>query len=193
MLKSVFVNKDFLTWLVIGRRVCCQPIRSQVWKSCFDYNTAFFQSPRGIYKLMMYRRFTERQMYHVVLSFIYECFPSGCHWDTPHIRTRDKEIALDNICISIYSHQNRLYVSTHLIYSSMFDRPRCFLIFGELIQWSIVVSYSSGQVYFITTWYSPCTRHTADSSPWTHCQQINKKNPFRELTECSGYVTRSSF
>ena len=28
-----FFNKDFSTWLLIGRRLSCQPIRCQVWKS----------------------------------------------------------------------------------------------------------------------------------------------------------------
>ena len=32
MLNSLLVNKDFLTWLLIGWRLCCQPIRCQVWK-----------------------------------------------------------------------------------------------------------------------------------------------------------------
>ena len=41
MLNSMLVNKDFLTWLLIGWRLCCQPIRCQVWKSLFtnmDFN-----------------------------------------------------------------------------------------------------------------------------------------------------------
>ena len=29
----MLVNKDFLTWLLIGWQLCCQPIRCQVWKS----------------------------------------------------------------------------------------------------------------------------------------------------------------
>ena len=29
----MLVNEDFLTWLLIGWRLCCQPIRCQVWKS----------------------------------------------------------------------------------------------------------------------------------------------------------------
>ena len=32
MLKSMLVNKDFLTWLLIGWRFCSQPIRCQFWK-----------------------------------------------------------------------------------------------------------------------------------------------------------------
>ena len=32
MLNSMLINKDFLTWLLIGWRLCCQPIRCQVWK-----------------------------------------------------------------------------------------------------------------------------------------------------------------
>ena len=32
MLNSMLVDKDFLTWLLIGWRLCCQPIRCQVWK-----------------------------------------------------------------------------------------------------------------------------------------------------------------
>ena len=41
MLNSMLVNKDFLTWLLIGWRLCCQPIRCQVWKSLLtimDFN-----------------------------------------------------------------------------------------------------------------------------------------------------------
>ena len=37
MLKTMLVNSDFLTWLLIGGRRCGQPIRCQVWKS----NTGF--------------------------------------------------------------------------------------------------------------------------------------------------------
>ena len=33
MLNSMLVNKDFLTWLLIGWWLCCQPIKCQVWKS----------------------------------------------------------------------------------------------------------------------------------------------------------------
>ena len=29
----MLVNKDFLTWLLIGWRLCYQPIRCQFWKS----------------------------------------------------------------------------------------------------------------------------------------------------------------
>ena len=32
MLKSIFINNDFLTWLRISYRLCCQLIRNQVWK-----------------------------------------------------------------------------------------------------------------------------------------------------------------
>ena len=32
LFNSMLVNKDFLTWLLIGWRLCCQPIRCQVWK-----------------------------------------------------------------------------------------------------------------------------------------------------------------
>ena len=32
-LNSMSVNKDFLTWLLNGWRLCCQPIRRQVWNS----------------------------------------------------------------------------------------------------------------------------------------------------------------
>ena len=32
MLKSMLVNDDLLTWLLIGGQLCCQAIRSQVWK-----------------------------------------------------------------------------------------------------------------------------------------------------------------
>ena len=35
MLKSMSVNKDFLTWLLIGWQHSCQPIRSHVWKFLF--------------------------------------------------------------------------------------------------------------------------------------------------------------
>ena len=41
MLNSMLVNKDFLTWLLIGWQLCCQPIRCQVWKSLLtnmDFN-----------------------------------------------------------------------------------------------------------------------------------------------------------
>ena len=43
MLNSMLANKDFLTWLLIGWRLCCQPIRCQVWISLpinmeFDIN-----------------------------------------------------------------------------------------------------------------------------------------------------------
>ena len=41
ILNSMLVNKDFLTWLLIGWRLCCQPIRYQVWKSLLtnmDFN-----------------------------------------------------------------------------------------------------------------------------------------------------------
>ena len=48
MLNSMLVNKDFLTWLLIGWRLCCQPIRCQVWKSLLtnmDFNMEFFSNP----------------------------------------------------------------------------------------------------------------------------------------------------
>ena len=41
MLNSMLVNKDFLTWLLIGWQLCCQPTRCQVWKSLLtnlDFN-----------------------------------------------------------------------------------------------------------------------------------------------------------
>ena len=41
MLKCTLVNKGFITRLLIGLRLCCQPIKSQVWKSYFtnvDFN-----------------------------------------------------------------------------------------------------------------------------------------------------------
>ena len=36
MLKSMLVNKNFQTWLLIGWQLCCQPIQSQVWKSVLN-------------------------------------------------------------------------------------------------------------------------------------------------------------
>ena len=42
MLKSMLVNKDFQTWHLIGWRLCCQPIRYQVWKSLLE---AMFENP----------------------------------------------------------------------------------------------------------------------------------------------------
>ena len=33
LLKLMLVNKDFLAWLLIGWRLCCQPIRRHVLKS----------------------------------------------------------------------------------------------------------------------------------------------------------------
>ena len=33
LLKSILVNKDFLTWHLIGWQLCCQPIRCQVGKA----------------------------------------------------------------------------------------------------------------------------------------------------------------
>ena len=50
MLNSTLVNKDFLTWLLIGRRLCCQPIRCQVWKSLLpnmDFNMKIYPSNPG--------------------------------------------------------------------------------------------------------------------------------------------------
>ena len=44
MLKSMLVNKDFQTWLLIGWQHICQPIRSQVKKSLLnnmDFNMDF--------------------------------------------------------------------------------------------------------------------------------------------------------
>ena len=38
---TAYRNADFLTWLLIGWRLCCQPIRCQVWKSLLtnmDFN-----------------------------------------------------------------------------------------------------------------------------------------------------------
>ena len=32
MLNSMLINKNFLTWLLIGWCLCCQPIRCQDWK-----------------------------------------------------------------------------------------------------------------------------------------------------------------
>ena len=32
MLKSTLVNKDFQPWLLIDWRLCCRPIRVQIWK-----------------------------------------------------------------------------------------------------------------------------------------------------------------
>ena len=37
MLTSMLVNKDFLTWLLIGWRLCCQPIRCHVWTYLLTY------------------------------------------------------------------------------------------------------------------------------------------------------------
>ena len=37
MLNSMLVNKDFLTWLLIVWRLCCQPIRCNVWKSLLTH------------------------------------------------------------------------------------------------------------------------------------------------------------
>ena len=36
MLNSKLVIKGFLTWHLIGRQLCCQPIRCQVWKWLFN-------------------------------------------------------------------------------------------------------------------------------------------------------------
>ena len=33
LLNSMLVNKDFLTWLLIGWRLCCQPIRCQLFET----------------------------------------------------------------------------------------------------------------------------------------------------------------
>ena len=33
MLKCMLVYKDFLTWLLIGCGLCCQPIKCEFWKS----------------------------------------------------------------------------------------------------------------------------------------------------------------
>ena len=41
MLNTVLINKDFLTWHLIGCQLCCQPIRCHVWKSLLtnmDFN-----------------------------------------------------------------------------------------------------------------------------------------------------------
>ena len=48
MLNSMLVNKDFLTWHLIGWRQCCQPIRCQVWKSLLtnmDLTWKFLSNP----------------------------------------------------------------------------------------------------------------------------------------------------
>ena len=41
MLKSIFANKDFQTWYLIGWQLCCQPIRKHFRKSLLtnmDFN-----------------------------------------------------------------------------------------------------------------------------------------------------------
>ena len=54
----MLVNKDFLTWLLIGWQLCCQPIRCQVWKSLlinmdFDIEiTGNNSGPRHVVKLI---------------------------------------------------------------------------------------------------------------------------------------------
>ena len=48
MPNSMFVNKDFLAWLLIGSQLCCQPIRCQVWKSLLTRTTktpAYWDTP----------------------------------------------------------------------------------------------------------------------------------------------------
>ena len=43
--KSMLVNKDFQTWLLIGWQLCCQPIRCQAWKSALtnmDFNMEIY-------------------------------------------------------------------------------------------------------------------------------------------------------
>ena len=48
MLNSKLVNKDFLTWLLIGWWLCCPPIRCQVWKSLLtnmDFSILVTQTP----------------------------------------------------------------------------------------------------------------------------------------------------
>ena len=51
MLNSMLVNKDFLTWLLIGWPLCCQPIKYQVWNSLFinrdfDMEISYIAGPR---------------------------------------------------------------------------------------------------------------------------------------------------
>ena len=49
MLKFILVSKNFLTWLLIGWQLCCQPIRCQVWKSLLtnmDFNKEMSQKSR---------------------------------------------------------------------------------------------------------------------------------------------------
>ena len=63
MLNSMLFNKDFLTLLLIGWRLCCQPIRCHVWKlllTNMDFNMEISSypvvfhpvlSPEGLIKL----------------------------------------------------------------------------------------------------------------------------------------------
>ena len=95
-------------------------------------------------------------------SIISECFPTGCHWATPRIRIRDKEISCDDICISLYhSHHSMLYVGIHLPHLSMFDRPRCL---AEPPNESLCSHiFAAGHIAYYNITLFSC--HTTDSSP----------------------------
>ena len=55
MLNSMLINKDFLTWLLIGWQLGCRPIRCQVWKSLLtnmDFNMEISYQCRPLHNFL---------------------------------------------------------------------------------------------------------------------------------------------
>ena len=68
ILKSMLINKDFLTWLLIGWRLCCQPIRCQAWKSVFT--NMDFHIPRSLNELCNWRWFVAMWGFIMINSWL---------------------------------------------------------------------------------------------------------------------------
>ena len=122
-------------------------------------------------------------------SIISECFLTGCHWATPRIRIRDKEISCDDICISLYhSHHSMLYVGIHLPHLSMFDRPRCL---AEPPTESLCYHiFAAGHIAYYNITLFACHRFLPINKSPSNLQP--RENSFRELNKCRGFVQRRS-
>ena len=85
-LKSLLVNKDFLTWLLIGWQLCCQPIKSFVWKFLIN-NTNFwheFFSVRWAYIVTQPRKMqSQEDIVEIVLIMTRMCWEENLYVQYP--------------------------------------------------------------------------------------------------------------
>ena len=66
----MLVSKDFLTWLLIGWRLCCQPIRCQVWKYLLNNQVVADSNFKYVLEIKDVPKFKDART-----KFKYDCNP----------------------------------------------------------------------------------------------------------------------